>query len=97
MHEFYARGATYEEVYRQTRDNAALWTRYIPDTSFKFKVEAYNHSIPQRRQREVVESFSFMDFLGKIDMKTPDITLCVFEECMRFPPPRPRLNANHGG
>ena len=42
---------------------------------------AFNHTIPQSRQRDVIESFAYMGFLGKIDMKTPDITLTCFEEC----------------
>ncbi|KAI8993886.1 tRNA guanosine-2'-O-methyltransferase [Trametes punicea] len=78
--EFYARGKTYEEVHQQNRSRVALWQRYVHDTSFKFLVTAFNHTIPQWRQREVVESFSYMDFQGKIDMKNPDITLACFEE-----------------
>jgi tRNA (guanine10-N2)-methyltransferase len=58
------------------------WERYIPDTSFKFSVMGYNFTISQRRQREIIESFAYMDFLGKIDMKNPEVTLTVFEECM---------------
>lgn len=58
-----------------------MWERYIPETSFKFIVAAYNHKIPQHRQKEVVESFAYMGFMGKIDMKTPEITLGCFEEC----------------
>ncbi|OCH85102.1 tRNA guanosine-2'-O-methyltransferase [Obba rivulosa] len=78
--EFYARGATYDEVHERNRACRSQWERYVPDTSFKFVVSAYNHSIPQRRQRDVVESFSYMDFLGKIDMKSPEITMVVHEE-----------------
>lgn len=81
MHEFYASGKTYEELHERTRQRSDLWSRYVPDTSFKFRVDGYNHSIPQKRQTAIVESFAFMDFLGKIEMKTPEITLCVFEEC----------------
>jgi tRNA (guanine10-N2)-methyltransferase len=58
-----------------------LWDRFVEDTSFKFVINAYMHTIPQRRQREVVETFSYMGFKGKIDMKNPDIVLCCFEEC----------------
>ncbi|KAJ3984730.1 tRNA guanosine-2'-O-methyltransferase [Lentinula detonsa] len=80
IYEFYGRGTTYEELHLQNRAKRNLWERYIPETSFKFFVTAYNHKIPQHRQREVVESFSYMDFMGKIDMKNPDITLGCFEE-----------------
>jgi tRNA (guanine10-N2)-methyltransferase len=62
--------------------NKPLWERYIDDTSFRFIVTAYQHKIPQARQTEVIESFSYMGFLGKIDMKTPELTLVCFEECL---------------
>ncbi|KAK1232664.1 hypothetical protein PQX77_003195 [Marasmius sp. AFHP31] len=80
VYEFYCQADTYEELHRRNQDNRHLWERYIEDTSFKFFVSAYNHKIPQRRQREVVENFSYMGFLGKIDMKTPEITMGCFEE-----------------
>ncbi|KAI5120311.1 hypothetical protein M0805_005815 [Coniferiporia weirii] len=80
VYEFYAQGPSYESVYRQTRENAHLWARYVEDTSFRFTVSAYNHSIPLRRAKEVVESFSFMGFKGPVDLKTPELSLAVFEE-----------------
>jgi len=43
-------------------------------------VTAYNHKISDSRQRNIVESFSYMGFLGKIDMKNPQVTLGCFEE-----------------
>ncbi|KAL7281446.1 LOW QUALITY PROTEIN: hypothetical protein ACG7TL_004759 [Trametes sanguinea] len=78
--EFYARGRTYEELHQQNRIRAPQWQKYADDTSFKFLVTAFNHTIPQWRQRDVVESFAYMDFQGKIDMKNPEITLACFEE-----------------
>ncbi|KAF9263408.1 tRNA guanosine-2'-O-methyltransferase [Marasmius fiardii PR-910] len=78
--EFYCQGDNYEQLHHRNQDNRHLWSEYIGDTSFKFAVSAYNHKIPQRRQKEVVESFSYMGFLGKIDMKTPDIVMGCFEE-----------------
>lgn len=80
VYEFYSQGASYEELHRRNRTNEALWSSYIPDTSFKFIVTAYNHKIPHTRQREVVESFSYMGLLGKIDMNDPDIIFGCFEE-----------------
>ena len=58
--EFYARGKSYEEVHEQNRARSHLWEKYIEDTSFKFLVTAFNHTIPQWRQKDVVESFSYM-------------------------------------
>lgn len=81
VYEFYARGSTYPAVFEQTQRCRHLWQRYIENTSFRFTVSAYNHTIPLRRQKEVVETFSFMDFQGPIDLKTPELVLSVFEEC----------------
>lgn len=79
--EFYATGTNYEELHGANRSQHERWSLYIPDTSFKFVITGFNHTIPQKRQREAVESFSYMGFLGKIDMKAPKITMCCYEEC----------------
>lgn len=81
IYEFYAQGSTYDELHQANKRVRSFWERYVPDTSFKFTVIGYNHGLSQRRQRDVIESFSYMDFLGKIEMKNPEITLGVFEEC----------------
>lgn len=81
VYEFYARGRGYEELHEQNRLSRNLWEKYIPETSFKFVVNAYNHSISKARQREVIEDFSYMGFLGKIDLVSAEITLGCFEEC----------------
>lgn len=80
IYEYYGHGSTYEQLHEANRAHRALWERYVPNTSFKFTVAAYNHSIPQARQKEVIESFSYMAFLGKIDLKEPTIALGCFEE-----------------
>jgi tRNA (guanine10-N2)-methyltransferase len=54
--------------------------QYIPDTSFKFVIDGYNRSIKQSRQREIINSFSYMAMLGKIDMNNPQIMFGCFEE-----------------
>ena len=84
IYEFYAQGSSYEELHAQNRASRPQWSRYAADTSFRFLVTAYKHTIPQSRQREVMESFDYMRFMGKIDMKNPDILLGCFEECAVF-------------
>lgn len=34
------------------------------------------------RQRDTIETFSYMGLLGKIDMKNPEINFVCFEECL---------------
>lgn len=77
---FYGQGFNYDELHAANRTLQGEWSRFTHDTSFRFLVTAYNHKIPQTRQREVIESFSYMGFLGKIDLKNPDIILTCFEE-----------------
>ncbi|KAL1695610.1 hypothetical protein GGG16DRAFT_45197 [Schizophyllum commune] len=81
VHEFYAQGSTYEELHANNRNARPFWEKYVPDTSFKFEISGFNHTIPKARQRDVVESFGYMDMLGKIDLKNPEIVMTVYEEC----------------
>jgi tRNA (guanine10-N2)-methyltransferase len=67
-------------MHEQNRDVRSQWSQYIPDTSFKFFVGGYNRSISQSHQREIINSFSYMALLGKIDMNNPQITFGCFEE-----------------
>ncbi|PPQ93788.1 hypothetical protein CVT25_013497 [Psilocybe cyanescens] len=79
-YEYYGHGSTYDELHEVNRKSEPLWTRYVQDTSFRFLVTSSKHKIPQSRQREVIEDFAYMGFLGKIDMRNPDINLTCFEE-----------------
>ncbi|KAJ7680272.1 hypothetical protein DFH06DRAFT_1265322 [Mycena polygramma] len=83
IYEFYAQGGDYEELHGANKGRSQLWSPYAHDTSFKFLVTAYNHKIPETRQRAVVESFSYMGFLGRIDMKNPQVIMGCFEECVQ--------------
>ena len=82
--EFYATGLNYEDLHERVRANRQQWSRFIQDTSFKFTVTGYNHTIPQKRQRQTIESFSYLGFLGKIDMKSPELIMACYEECESF-------------
>jgi tRNA (guanine10-N2)-methyltransferase len=81
IYEFYAQGSNYEELHDNNRINRSLWSQYIADTTFKFLVTAYKHTICQSYQRQVMESFDYMGFEGRIDLKNPDIVLGCFEQC----------------
>ena len=83
--ELYASGTTYEEIHEQVRRNHDKWSRYVSDTTFKFSVTGYANAIPQDRQREVINSFHWMDLQGRIDMKAPEVTFVCHEECESHP------------
>ncbi|KAL0956084.1 hypothetical protein HGRIS_002253 [Hohenbuehelia grisea] len=80
VYEFWGQGSTYEELHNSTRAHKSLWDPYQQDTSFRFFVTAYNHTIPQSRQRQIMEDFSYMAYLGKIELKQPELVMGCFEE-----------------
>lgn len=43
-------------------------------------MSAHGRTVPLPVQREVIETFDYMEFLGDIDLKKPDVTIGVFEE-----------------
>ncbi|KAF7315392.1 RNA methylase [Mycena indigotica] len=80
VYEFYAQGATYEELHSANEKSRHLWSHYAQDASFKFVVSAHNHTIPSSRHRTIMESFNYMDFRGEITLKNPQVTLGIFED-----------------
>jgi hypothetical protein len=52
------------------------------NSPFRFTVSAVNHTTRKERIRSIIESFSYMAFLGPIELKTPEVTLSCLEECM---------------
>lgn len=60
----------------------ALWSPYAtsPDTKFKFTPIGFNCTIPIPRQREIIQSFSWMDFKGPVDLKNPEVDVSVLED-----------------
>lgn len=71
-------------MHEHNRKACDEWAQYVPNTPFKYIVGGYNRGISQSRQREIIESFGYMDLLGKIDMKNPDVTFGCFEECEKL-------------
>ena len=81
VYHYYASGSSYKDLHERNRKAHSKWSTYAPETSFKYVVDGYNHSISQSRRKEIIETFSYMELLGKIEMKNPDITFGCFEEC----------------
>ena len=53
----------------------------MQDSSFRFLVAAYNHSIHKNRKKTIMESFDYMDWKGPIDVVNASVTLKCIEEC----------------
>ncbi|EJD52503.1 tRNA guanosine-2'-O-methyltransferase [Auricularia subglabra TFB-10046 SS5] len=78
--EFWAAGDTIREVHDGVRVCEPLWSQYCEKTSFKFTVAAHNQTINKEEQRERIEALAWMNFRGKIDLKSPQLVLEWWEE-----------------
>ena len=76
----WADAPTYEAIHVKNKENEAAWTAYKKAT-FKFNVTAMYHTIPETRQKCIIEEFSYMAYEGTIDLKKPEVALQYFEEC----------------
>jgi len=77
----WADAPTYEAIHVKNNENEEIWAAYKKAT-FKFNVTAMYHTIPETRQKSIIEEFSYMAYEGAIDLKRPEVTLQYFEECM---------------
>lgn len=58
----------------------ALWQPYKESTSFRFTIKGYNATLSPQRQKDILESFSWMDYKGPIRMKDPELEVCLWED-----------------
>ena len=78
------------EVSGQGRDHASLhadvkrrsqqsWDRFR-HKSFKFSIDCYGSTRDVEQQIQIIDSFRYLDFKGKIKMKNPEVEFAVLEE-----------------
>jgi tRNA (guanine10-N2)-methyltransferase len=75
--------ALYESLHRSTRAYSShRWQRYQKGDGlkFKFNIDSFNHSRTMAEQREVIDSFAYLDFKGVVRMKGADQEWVLFEE-----------------
>jgi tRNA (guanine10-N2)-methyltransferase len=86
IHEYWGSGKTLDELHDVVRTKTqGLWSRF-ENCSFRFDIECFQGTRPNKMRREIIESFGFLPFNGRILMKDPDETFTIFEV---WDPPRP--------
>ncbi|CAE6438525.1 unnamed protein product [Rhizoctonia solani] len=81
IYESWAHGASYDELHAMNKGNRAIWdTDEYQSTRFRFNVMAYSHTISKERQRDIMNSFAYMGYQGKIDMNNPEFIMACIEE-----------------
>ncbi|GJN89847.1 hypothetical protein Rhopal_002836-T1 [Rhodotorula paludigena] len=82
--EYWAHAETYPELHELVRgvECRAKWEPYAADRecTWKFTIAGHQRTIPLPQQVALVNTFSYMPFLGDINLRTPDLEIGVFEE-----------------
>lgn len=81
----WSHGNDYDELHsrNQQEDSRALWTPYVEKAdcpSWKAHVFSYSYTISDKRKIDIIQSFSYMDLKGRIQLKNPDMRWGVMEE-----------------
>ncbi|KAI9144597.1 S-adenosyl-L-methionine-dependent methyltransferase [Paraphysoderma sedebokerense] len=79
MYDLWEEATTYEEMFDKIKRKPERYAPYM-QTSFKFVVDSYGLSVPLEYQVSTIESFSFLGFEGKIDLKHPEVTFVIVED-----------------
>ncbi|KAF2428818.1 tRNA guanosine-2'-O-methyltransferase [Tothia fuscella] len=79
IYELWGSGTDYEALHADIHHRTQhRWPEY-KTCSFKFKVLGYQHTLSQRAQVKVIESFDYLPFEGPIKMKNPEYDFGVLE------------------
>lgn len=82
IYEYWTDAASYDELHDNVRGIREVWSPYATsrETTWKFKMGAHGRTIPMAMQREIINTFSYMEFVGDINLKDPMVEIGVFEE-----------------
>lgn len=82
---YWSHGDTYNELHarNQTEDSRVQWSTYVDADncpSWKAHVFSFSYTISDKRKVDIIQSFAYMDFKGKIQLKDPAMRWGVMEE-----------------
>ncbi|CAH7677386.1 hypothetical protein PPACK8108_LOCUS12536 [Phakopsora pachyrhizi] len=76
----WANATSYEELHQMNRQNRHLWDMHVTCHSFKITITSYKSTISQDKKQSLIQSLSYMDFKGPIDLIKPDVEIFLSEE-----------------
>ncbi|ETI22183.1 hypothetical protein G647_06256 [Cladophialophora carrionii CBS 160.54] len=86
IYEVWGQGRDYDELHADVRQRSQhLWEAFR-QTSFKFSVDCFGSTRDVDQQRDIINSFRYLDLRGKIKMKGPEAEFAVLEEWIPWPP-----------
>ncbi|KIW95206.1 uncharacterized protein Z519_03790 [Cladophialophora bantiana CBS 173.52] len=87
IYEIWGQGRDYDELHADVKSRSSyVWDRFR-HVSFKFSVDCYGSTRDIDQQRDIINSFRYLDFKGKIKMKDPQVEFAVLEEWLPLTSP----------
>ncbi|PWZ01936.1 hypothetical protein BCV70DRAFT_225282 [Testicularia cyperi] len=82
---YWSHGGSYQELHgrNQTEPCRKLWSPFVEADqcpSWKAHVFSYSYTISESRKVDIIQSFSYMDLRGRIQLKEPSMRWGVMEE-----------------
>jgi tRNA (guanine10-N2)-methyltransferase len=85
IYEIWGQGRDYDELHEDVRRRSQhLWGAFRQQ-SFKFSVDCFGSTKDVDQQRDIINSFRYLDLRGKIKMKGPEAEFAVLEEWLPLP------------
>lgn len=80
IYELWGQGSTYDQLRESVKStSSAHWPTYS-DCTFSFRIERYRGVQASPEQiRSIIESFAFLNFKGKVQIKNPTAQFRIFE------------------
>ncbi|KAF2263979.1 tRNA guanosine-2'-O-methyltransferase [Lojkania enalia] len=80
IYELWGHGRNYNALHASIKNlSPSKWNAYH-ETPFRFTLDSFRGSRTPTEQRDIVESFSYLEFAGPIRMKEADVSFRVFED-----------------
>ncbi|KAK9454978.1 S-adenosyl-L-methionine-dependent methyltransferase [Dipodascopsis uninucleata] len=80
IYEVWGVASTFADLHKSVKANTHYeWYNY-KECSFKFDIISFQHTRTKEEQRDIIESFAYINFEGPIRMKKPDQVFTVIEE-----------------
>ncbi|KIW12967.1 hypothetical protein PV08_08154 [Exophiala spinifera] len=80
IYEIWGQGRDYEEVHADVKQRSQpLWPRF-QNVTFRFSIDTYGLTHDATKQKDMIDSFSYLGFKGKIRMKNPEAEFALMED-----------------
>jgi tRNA (guanine10-N2)-methyltransferase len=79
--ELWGEGRTYLEVAASfAAKRKALEHFFCDEVSFRVRMDCFSKKCTPEKQREILDNVDFLPFKGKVNLKSPDVTVSVHED-----------------